>query len=116
LQRLLWPNAGRVLELINAFANGLPDVRFGPTPDSCAAADRVLFDHLVGALQEQCGYRQSDRLGAIATAALAQEATSRRYTRLGNSASLVAELPAEHADFRDIKGSENRPGRRATLK
>jgi hypothetical protein len=39
----------------------------------------------------------------------AREATSRRYTRLGNSVSLVAELPAEHADFRKIKGSDLAP-------
>jgi hypothetical protein len=29
---------------------------------------------------------------------------------------LIAELPAEHADVRKIKGSDFGPGRRATLK
>jgi hypothetical protein len=43
-------------------------------------------------------------------------ATSRRYTRLGNWASLVAELPTEFAGFRKIKGSVFGRGRPATLK
>ena len=52
----------------------------------------------------------------MSMAALSQEATSRRSTQLDNWARLVAELPVEHADFRDIKGSDRGPGRRATLK
>jgi hypothetical protein len=46
----------------------------------------------------------------------AREATSRRYTRLGNWARLVAELPTEFAGFRKIKGSVFGRGRPETLK
>jgi hypothetical protein len=38
------------------------------------------------------------------------------YTRSVNWCNFIVELPAGHADFREIKGSDCAPGGRATLK
>ena len=38
------------------------------------------------------------------------------YTRSVNWRNFIVELPAGHADFREIKGSDCAPGGRATLK
>src|SRR5262245_40424282 len=39
------------------------DVRFGPKADSCSAAKRSLFDHLVGAGENRRWNCQAERLG-----------------------------------------------------
>src|SRR5262245_10978718 len=38
------------------------DVRFGPKADSCAAAKRTLFDHLVSSREQDPGHRETKRL------------------------------------------------------
>jgi hypothetical protein len=40
-------------------------VRFGPKADSCGAAKKALFDHLIGALLERQGHVEAERLRSL---------------------------------------------------
>ena len=40
-------------------------VRFVPKADSCSAAKRILFDHLVGAAEQWQRHCDADRLGGL---------------------------------------------------
>jgi hypothetical protein len=41
------------------------DVRFVPKADSCTAAKRTLFDHLVGDGEQARGYRKAECFGGL---------------------------------------------------
>src|SRR3954463_11856651 len=60
------PGRSRCLSWVKAcIPDGQRDVRSVPTPDSRTAANSVLFDHRVGALQEEHRDFEAERLGGL---------------------------------------------------